>query len=82
MDGSREILLIDSSKFPEVSKVLDIDVPPHGRASFLNTLSVDYERYPSLAGISLFHIALLGPGEYTTLHYTTLHRISRVTGCV
>jgi len=63
VDGSREILLVDSVQFPEVSKVLDIDVPPHGKASFLNTLSVDYDRYPSLAGISLFHIALLGPGD-------------------
>ena len=76
MDGSREILLVDPAQFPEVTKVLDIDVPPHGKASFLNTLSVDYERYPSLAGISLFHIALLGPGEYTP------HRISRVTGSI
>ena len=66
MDGSREVLLVDSTQFPEVTKVLDISVPPHGKASLLNTLAVDYERYPSLAGISLFHIGLLGPGEYNT----------------
>ena len=63
LDGSKEILLIDSREFPEVSRVLDISSPPHGTASFLNTLAVDYERYPSLKEISLFHIALLGPGE-------------------
>ena len=76
IDGSKEILLVDSRVFPEVTKVLDINSPPYGKASFLNTLSVDYERYPSLARVSLFHIALLGPGEYSA------HRISRVTASI
>ena len=62
IDGSKEILLIDPKESPEVESLLDIDTPPYGRASLLNTLSVDYEKYPSLAKIKKFKIALLGPG--------------------
>ena len=59
--------MVDSREFPDISKVLDINNPPYGSASLLNTLSVDFERYPSLKEVSLFHIALLGPGKLSDM---------------
>ena len=63
IDGSKEILLVDTKQQPEILKVLDISAPPFGKASLLNSLSVDYEKYPAISKISLFHSAILGPGN-------------------
>ena len=73
MDGFKEIILIDSRQYPDVANVLDIPAPPYGKASLLNTLAVDFEKYPDLAKISLFHVALLGPGK---LYYNQILGIS------
>ena len=69
VDGSKEILLVDSRQYPEVANILDIPAPPYGKASLLNTLAVDFEKYPDLAKISLFHIAVLGPGKNIQVKY-------------
>ena len=63
LEGSKELLLVDSRQHPEVLNLLDIPNPPFGRASFMNTLSVDLDKYPDVEKISMFHIALLAPGE-------------------
>ena len=63
LEGSKEVLLVDSRQHPEVLNLLDIPNPPFGRASFMNTLSVDLDKYPDVEKISMFHIALLAPGE-------------------
>ena len=63
LEGSKEVLLVDSRQHPAVLNLLDIPNPPFGRASFMNTLSVDLDKYPDVEKISMFHIALLAPGE-------------------
>ena len=55
--------MVDSREHPEILNILDIPAPPHGKASFINTMSVDYEKYPDVAKISKFNIALLAPGQ-------------------
>ena len=54
--------MVDSREHPEILNILDFPAPPHGKASFINTMSVDYEKYPDVAKISEFNIALLAPG--------------------
>ena len=63
LEGSKELLLVDTRQHPEVLNLLDIPNPPFGRASFMNTLSVDLDKYPDVEKISMFHIALLAPGK-------------------
>ena len=55
--------MIDSREYPEVQNLLEVSNPPFGKASFMNTLKVDFEKYPDIAKISMFKIALLGPGQ-------------------
>ena len=40
--------MVDSREHPEILNILDIPAPPHGKASFINTMSVDYEKYPDV----------------------------------
>ena len=54
--------MIDSREYPEVQNLLEVSNPPFGKASFMNPLKVDFEKYPDIAKISMFKIALLGPG--------------------
>ena len=56
--------MIDSREYPEVQNLLEVSNPPFGKASFMNTLKVDFEKYPDIAKISMFKIALLGPGDF------------------
>ena len=62
LDGAKEILLVDSQQSPDILDILDVPAPPFGMASFMNTLNVDYDKYPALTKVNMFHIALLGPG--------------------
>ena len=61
--------MIDSQEYPEVQNLLEVSNPPFGKASFMNTLKVDFEKYPDVAKISMFKIALLGPGNTSFLSY-------------
>jgi len=62
VDGSKELLLVDPRDSGDVESLLDMTAPD-GRTSLLNSLSVDYEKYPSLTRVKEFKIALLGPGD-------------------
>ena len=55
--------MVNSHEHPEVLNLLEVSNPPFGKASFMNTLKVDFEKYPDIAKISMFKIALLGPGK-------------------
>ena len=53
---------MDSQQSPAILDILDVPAPPFGMASFMNTLNVDYDKYPALTKVSMLQIALLGPG--------------------
>ena len=55
--------MVNSQEHPEVLNLLEVSNPPFGKASFMNTLKVDFEKYPYIAKIPMFKIALLGPGK-------------------
>ncbi|XP_023334374.1 uncharacterized protein LOC111705903 [Eurytemora carolleeae] len=63
LDGKKEVILADPREYPEITRILDLDQSSGEKGSFINSLRVDYLKYPEAAKVGKYRVALLGPGD-------------------
>ncbi|XP_022258017.1 uncharacterized protein LOC111089556 [Limulus polyphemus] len=75
-DGKAEILLINFIEFPKRSQVLD---RKNGSESGVNVENVDFQKYPALGEVPVYHQATLTPGECMFIPAHWLYQITSLS---
>ncbi|XP_076311470.1 uncharacterized protein LOC143225606 [Tachypleus tridentatus] len=75
-DGEAVILLINFAEFPKRSQVLD---KKNGSESGVNVENVDFQKYPALGEVPVYHQATLAPGKCMFIPAHWLYQITSLS---